>query len=306
MRRMTRMPALALCALLAAAPSPSPSLDTVVAKPPSSDFSPLTSGTFHGSFTAHDWALNATGVSATETESTLNRNGFVQGYGLVWASNTQRRALVEIVMAFAGGQGARRTLTALEASEKRDPTYQHANTLSGIDPYYGSHLYDATNKVYEDGFSFTKGNDLFQVYVGSTSDNNLDLATRQTKSQYDSAPDSTIPSSQWPENQQSNTTSPAYTAGVVFGILIVAVLVLGVIGVVVGLILRGRRRSVAQPYGAAGPATVQMSPDGRYWYDGQAWRDTTVEAPSWAQRSSDGTLWWDGRTWRPVPISPRG
>ena len=300
MRRMMRWPALATCFLLAATPSPSPSLDTVLAKPPTPDFVQLTSGPIHGAFTAHDWAANATGASASETEATLNRHGFVGGYGLVWASTTQRRALVEIVMAFTGGQGAHSTLTALEATEKRDASYLHANTLTGIEPYYGSHLYDATNRVYEDGFSFAKGNDLFQVYVASVNDDNLNLATSQVKAQYDAAPDSTIPSSQWPENAQSNA-SPAYAAGVIFGIVILAILVLGVIGVVVGLVLRGRRRAAAQAYGPIPTASVQMSPDGRYWYDGQAWRDTAVEAPASAQRSSDGTLWWDGRTWRPVP-----
>ncbi|HET7421305.1 MAG TPA: hypothetical protein VFL27_13095 [Candidatus Dormibacteraeota bacterium] len=290
---------------LASTPSPSPSLDTVLAKPPSSDFSVLTSSPFHGAFSAHDWAINSSGVSASETESTLNRNGFVAGYGLAWVSTTQRRALVEISMAFTGGRGARMTLTALEASEKADASYQHANTLSGIDSYYGSHLYDSTNKVYEDGFSFTKGNDLFQVYVGSPTDNNLALATSQAKAQYDAAPDSTIPSSQWPENAQSSG-SAAFNAGSLFTLLIVLVLVLGGIGVVVGLVLRSRRRppAYAQAYGPTAAYGPQMSPDGKYWYDGQTWRDADTEVPPGAQRSSDGALWWDGRTWRSVPQSP--
>ena len=297
--------ALAPLSASAATPSPSPSLDTVLAKPPASDFTVLTSSPIHGEFTAHDWAVNGTGVSSSETEATLNRNGFVTGYGLTWVSTSQRRVLVEISMAFTGGRGAKRTLLALETSEKADASYKHDNTLTGIDSYYGSHLYDATNKVYEDGFSFTKGNDLFQVYFGAPTDNNLAAATSQAKTQYDSAPDSTIPSSQWPENAQTSN-SAAYTAGSVFGLLIIGALVVGVIGVVVGLVLRSRRRppAMAQTFAPVPLSGLQMSPDGNYWYDGQNWRDAATEVPPGAQRSSDGTLWWDGRTWRPAPQPP--
>ena len=296
--------ALAPLGASAATPSPSPSLDAVLAKPPSSDFSVLTSSPMHGEFNAHDWAQNSSGASSSETEATLNRNGFVAGYGLTWVSTAQRRALVEISMAFTGGRGAKRTLLALESSEKADARYKHANPLTGIDSYYGSHVYDATNKVYEDGFSFTKGNDLFQVYFAAPTDDNLAAATSQAKAQYDSAPDSTIPSSQWPENAQ--TSNAASTTGSVIGLLIIGVLVLGVIGVVVGLVLRSRRRppAMAQTFAPVPLSGVQMSPDGNYWYDGQNWRDAAAEVPPGAQRSSDGTMWWDGRTWRPAPQPP--
>lgn len=283
---------IALVPITALAATPSPSLETVLAQPPGSDFTELTTATFHGRFTAHDWASNSIGATAAETESTLNRYGFVDGYGLEWASTSARRALVEIVMAFGGGQGARKTLTALEAADKRDPHYQHATTLSGIDPSYGVHAFDSSTGVYTDGFSFVKGNDVFQVYFASIKDDNLAPATSQAKLQYDSAPDSTIPSSQWPENA-SRIPSSAYQAGVTsFWVL----MILGGIAVVAALVIRSRRRASVPVYGA-----VQLSPDGRYWYDGQGWRDASQEVPPTAQRSADGTLWWDGRTWRPVP-----
>jgi len=285
---------------VSATPSPSPSLDSVLAKPPSSDFAELTTGTFHGDFTAHDYALNATGATAAETETTLVHYGFVAGYGKEWASTASRHALVEIVMAFTGGQGARKTLTALEKADKADTHYQHSNTLSGVDPSYGVHLFDSSSSVYEDGFGFVKGNDVFAVYFASTQDDNLAPATSQAKAQFDGAPDGTIPSAQWPENASSNST--AFKAGQIFGVLLVAVLVIALIAVGVGLLLRSRRRD-AMPAGSGAPGApvVQMSPDGNYWYDGQGWRDAAQEIPPTAQRSSDGTLWWDGRNWRPVP-----
>lgn len=314
MRRVIRLLISAAALFIVLAPmtaladtaTPSPSLDTVLAKPPASDYVQLTTGTFHGEFTAHDWAANSSGVSPTETETTLNHYGFVQGYGLEWSTPSPRRALVEIVMAFTGGQGAQKTLTALERADKSDPHYQHSNTLSGISPSYGVHLFDSSRSVYEDGFGFTKGNDLFAVYFASTQDDNLALASTQSKTQFDGAPDSTIPSSHWPENAQSSAPSTGGAAFLPFAGLAVGL----VIGLVAVVLIRARRRTpaFAQAYAPAGMAGVptsglQMSPDGKYWYDGQAWRDASTEAPPTAQRSSDGSLWWDGQTWRPVPQS---
>ena len=300
-----------LTASASATPSPSPSLDTILAKPPSADYAELTTGTLHGEFTAHDWAANATGVSASETEATLKKDGFLDGYGKTWASNSARKALVEAVMAFSGAQGAKKALTALEASDKADSHYTHADTIAGIDPYYGGHFVDSKNGTVEDLFVFAKGNDVFFVIYASIKDDVLTLASSQAKAQYDSAPGSTIPSSQWPENSVSH--SGAYQFGYAVGMILPIAFILGVIGVVVGLIIRSRRRAAVPAYGAAAAApgiapAVQLSPDGNYWWDGQAWKDASQEAPPMAQRSSDGTLWWDGRTWRPVPqpVQPLG
>jgi hypothetical protein len=49
---------------------------------------------------------------------------------------------------------------------------------------------------------------------------------------------------------------------------------------------------------AGGPT---LSPDGRYWWDGTAWRDTGFSVPPSAPRSEDGHYWWDGARWRSVP-----
>jgi hypothetical protein len=289
-----------ITAAAAATPSPSPSLDSILAKPPGSDYAELTTGTLHGEFTAHDWAASATGVSASETEATLKKDGFVDGYGKTWASSSTRKALVEAVMAFSGAQGAKKALTALEASDKADSHYTHADSITGINPYYGGHFVDSNNSTVEDLFVFAKGNDVFFVILASTKDDALTLATSQAKTQFESAPDSTIPSSQWPENAVSG--SGAYQVGYAVGRIFSIAFIVGVVLLVVGLILRRRRRAAVPGYGAAAPATaVQLSPDGNYWWDGQAWRDASQEAPPVAQRSSDGNLWWDGRTWRPVP-----
>ena len=291
--------ALAPLTALAASPSPSPGLDTVLAPAPSG-FAELTTASLHGEFTAHDWAVNASGASPQETESTLNRFGFVDGYGKEWSSASLRRGLVEAVMAFSGGSGAKKALTALESTDKADSHYAHPDTISGIDTYYGAHF--TPTGAFEDEFVFIKGNDLFIVIFAGAQDTVLSPATDQAKAQFDSAPAETIPSSQWPGNQQSSSSSGFGGIGLIVPIIVITAIIAAVVGVI-----RRRQRPPAMAMGTYAPPTmsatgeVQMSPDGNFWWDGQAWRDAAHEAPPFAQRSSDGSLWWDGRTWRPVP-----
>jgi hypothetical protein len=297
--------ALGPLAASAATPSPAPSLDSVLAKPPSSDFAELTTGQLHGEFTAHDWATtNGTNnANATETEATLNRDGFVDGFGKTWASTAAGHAMVEAVMAFTGGSGARKALTALEASDKADPSYKHADTISGIDPYYGAHFADTSSNTVGDLFVFAKGNDVFFVILASAKDDVLTIAAQQAKTQYDTAPGSTIPSSQWPENAVSNVAS----SFPVFAVVIAVIFIIAVVAIVAVLAMRRRgptpmmAGAMAGAPGMAAEAGLQLSPDGNYWWDGQGWKDAALEVPPTAQRSGDGTLWWDGRTWRPVP-----
>jgi len=48
---------------------------------------------------------------------------------------------------------------------------------------------------------------------------------------------------------------------------------------------------------------AQLSPDGRYWWDGTAWHDCLRNPPPPSVRSADGAHWWDGGSWRTVPAS---
>ena len=48
---------------------------------------------------------------------------------------------------------------------------------------------------------------------------------------------------------------------------------------------------------------AQLSPDGRYWWDGTAWHDGLQNPPPPSVRSADGAHWWDGGSWRLVPVS---
>jgi len=291
--------ALAPLAVFAASPSPSPGLDTVLAPAPSG-YAELTTAPLRGEFTAHDWAVNASGASQQQTESTLNHLGFVEGYGKAWSSGSLRHDLVEAVMAFSGARGAKTMLTAVESTDKADSHYSHPDTITGIDPYYGAHF--TLNGAFEDEFVFVKGNDLFFVVMGGAQDDVLAAAIDQAQAQFDSAPAETIPSSQWPENANNSSEGPDW--GTLSADVVAGIFVLGVIVFVVRGIRRGRRMAVASTHARqvmAGSGDVQMSPDGNFWWDGQAWKDAAHEAPPFAQRSNDGSLWWDGRTWRPIP-----
>jgi len=284
-----------------AAPTPSPSLNTVLAQPPSG-FTELTTSPFHGSFTAHDYAQSSGSDKADQVEKTLNEFGFVDGFGKTWLHQTDRHALIEAVIAFKGAKGAKDWMTAAQADDKKSSSYTHADSVDGIATYYGGHFSYSSDGTVGDLFSFVKGNDLFIVGFVSTKDDVLTLAQNQAKSQYNSAPNETIPSSQWPENQ--NKSGP-FQVGYIIGGLLPVVVILGIAVAVFGVVRNRRRASTAPAMagtaGSGGAPGVQMSGDGKYWWDGQAWRDATTEAPPSAQRSADGALWWDGQTWRPVP-----
>ena len=293
--------AVALAPLTTSANSrPNPSLDTVLAAPPQSDFTELTTSPLHGTFTAHDWAsLSGSSSDAQQTEATLNRDGFVEGFGMTWRQATSGHTLLEAVMAFRGGRGAQSALNGMEASDKADASYTKADRASGINFYYGAHFVDASNQVIEDFFAFVKGNDIFGIAFVSNKDDVLDDATRQIESQYSRAPGLTIPMSEWPENANPMASFPIAVVGAGLGFVVV------IVGLIAFFLLRRRPSATQGIYASFAPAlSLQMSPDGHYWWDGTAWRDATQDVPPQAQRSSDGAYWWDGARWRPVPQPP--
>ena len=303
MARVNRLLYAATISLLAlvpvaasAAPSPSPGLDTILATPPSG-YAELTSSPFHGLFTAHEYAQASNSIKADDIEKTLNRDGFVSGFGKTWIHQASAHAMVEAVLAFTGNKGAKDWLVAAEAGDKSDPNYDHADSISGISPYYGGHFKYPDSSTEGDVFSFVKGNDVFIVGLVSTKDDVLQLAMTQTQTQYSSAPNETIPSAQWPENTSKGGGLPVLGVGII-GLLVV-------VAVVAVVAMTMRRRSALSPamagVGAGIPGGVQMSNDGNYWWDGQTWRDASREVPPSAQRSGDGALWWDGQKWRAVP-----
>jgi hypothetical protein len=283
-----------------ATPSPSPPLEGVLAPPPASDYieaTPGGAGLLEGPFNSRDWSLlAASGTEATRTQQTLDRDGFVAGYGRTWVQRGTRHVLIEGVFAFSGGRGAKSYFSQSQLADKALPSYKGPLTVEGIPTYYGEQLYDAAQGLYTHAFAVVKGNDLFLTAVASLKDDLGNSGATQTKKQYDLAPPFTIPPAQWP----SEGTTAANDIGRVAAGVLIGVLVLGVIGVIVGFVIRSRQRPSMLIAGASPAVTVTLSPDGKYWWDGVAWKDTEQEVPPAAQRSGDGQSWWDGRAWRPI------
>jgi len=246
--------------------------------PAPSSYTAETSSALSGSFTSHNLS-SAWGSRAAEAQSALEQDGFVDGYGIIVVNHTVHHRLLEYIVAFAGGRGAMNWLSFAEAGDKADPTYQHSDSISGIDSYYGEHNAYPSNTV-SDAFVFVKGNDFFVVAFESTQDDVLNLAITRAKNQYDSAPNSTIPAAQWPENAKAATSSQGaaspnapFALGGLIADAIIAVLAVGVILLLVGLVMRYRRgRTLATAVPLEMPAGVQISPDGGFWWDGEQWR----------------------------------
>ena len=285
----------------ASSPSPSPSLDGVLAAPPASDFvelSATTPGIFEGSFDAKGYVtINGT-RDPTNDQRTLEHDGFVSGYGRTWVQRVTSHVLEEAVLAFNGADGAAKWMRQAEVADKALGSYKSSLSVDGVAAYYGLHLFDSASSTYSDGFVVLKGNDAFLVVFASPKDDLGTAASTQAKKQYDAAPDVTIPRSDWP--QTASASSPAFLIGSLAGVILVVALIVGLVVFVIGRSRRRPQLAAAIPVAAAPPPAVQMSEDGHFWWDGQTWRDAANEIPPAAQRSSDGHFWWDGKTWRPV------
>jgi hypothetical protein len=280
-----------------ASSSPSPALDTLLLAAPSPDFveSKDHPGDDQGPLDAAQYAATFVGRTA-DTEKELADAGFIAGYGRTWVSLPAEQVLIEEVIAFTGGRGAKQWLAITEPGANHDPDYQHPSTVAGIDPANGGHFHYSSGTLrYGDDFGFVKGNDFFYVHIASAKDDAAALAATQTKAQFDFAPLYTISPSEWPEAASKSSAS----VGRIIWLVVI------VVTVVISLIARSRRPTPVGGPTTAMAATLQTSPDGNYWWDGREWKDINQWVPPSAQRSADGTWWWDGTRWRPVPPLPK-
>ena len=85
----------------------------------------------------------------------------------------------------------------------------------------------------------------------------------------------------------------AATYAIVGGLVLLAAV--ATLAVAMVATLRVRRPAMA--------LIAQLSPDGRYWWDGITWHDGVLETPPQYVRSADGAYLWDGRVWRPLARS---
>ena len=279
--------------------SPSPTLDSVLAAPPATDYAQEAQGSsLEGDFDVGGYVDFLTTNDSTNTRSTLLGDGFVHGFGRTWVQQASNHLLLEVAIAFKGSAGAKKWLTSARSSDESDRFYKGSITVSGIDAYYGVHFADPTAPAYADVVSFVKGNDYFIIGFVSSADDLGDTASTQSRKQYDAAPAYTIPPSQWPETPQNSavrflTGLPpvAYAGGGLLVSLLLAAMVVAAAVIV-------RRRRAERPLTAG---SLLLSEDGRWWWDGGGWRDSVAEVPPGVLRSDDGAYWWDGAAWRPAP-----
>jgi len=194
-------------AMAGSTPTPSPHLSQVLAAPPSTGYRELASnmpGILEGPFDAGTYA-SIGGLDAQSTINTLAKDGFVSGFGRAWVQQSPARVMVEIVVAFTGGNGAKQWLQQSHSADMTDPTFQHSITVEGIESYYGARMSDSSS-YFADAFLFVKGNDGFLVSTISSVDDLGDSAAAQTRVQYRHAPPYTIPPSGWPGAKSSRFT----------------------------------------------------------------------------------------------------
>lgn len=190
-----------------AAPTPNPHLSQILAEPPSTGYVELSSNTpgiLAGPFDAGTYA-SIGGLDMQSTINTLAKDGFIAGYGRAWVQQSPSRVMVEIVVAFTGGKGAKQWLQQSQEADMTDPTFQHSITVDGIETYYGARMSDSSS-YFADAFLFVKGNDGFLVSTISAVDDLGDSAAAQTRVQYRHAPAYTIPPSGWPGARASRFT----------------------------------------------------------------------------------------------------
>jgi len=302
-------------AAAAPSPSPSPSLDSILVAPSGAgyvqDYQAFPG--VQGSFEAVDLLVFMGPAKPSQTYRSMQEEGFIAGYGRAWFDRSANHLLVELVVAFTGGQGAMKWLPEARSINESYPDASGDFSVSGIDASYGVKYVNTSSAYYSNAAGFVKGNDFFIVDLISGKNDLGDAASTQAKKQYDAAPAGTIPTSQWPENAPSATPSAANRPNPVGSLPVELLVIVGVAGVllvavaVVGVLLvrRAGRPSVATASVAPAPtqAALQLSADGTHWWDGQAWKDASLEPPpvEVAQRSADGYYWWDGQRWREMP-----
>jgi hypothetical protein len=236
--------ALVLPVSVAAAPAPKPHLSEILAEPPSEGYVEVqshTPGVLEGPFDAGEYA-SIGGADYGTTFLALRNDGFIAGYARAWVQLSPGRVLVEIVVAFSGGTGAKAWLQQSELADLADPNFKHSISVDGIETYYGARMSDSMT-YFADAFLFVKGNDGFLVSTISSADDLGDSAAEQTRVQYRRAPPFTIPPSGWP-----GAAAPQFTIAdaAALGLAAVALIVSGAV------LAAARRRRKRYSAGSSG------------------------------------------------------
>src|SRR5215467_2980040 len=178
---------------LAAQPTPTPSLSTMLLAP-SGSYTESTNPQEDGPLSAADYA-----GSDTNALNQLRRDGYVQGYARTWLGQDQKHLVVEEVIAFGGRRDAASWLSTFKGMTTSQYLVRPI-AADGVDSYFGAHYADPSRPLYFDVGAFLKGNDFFTISAVSEADDLGDTATSQAQRTFDAAPAYSISPNQWPEN----------------------------------------------------------------------------------------------------------
>jgi hypothetical protein len=277
-------------------------LHPLLAAPATADWIdvPSTPKSLVGDFTAHDYAayLQAAGTSPGATEFDLNLYGFTRGYALEWEQRGSQDVLIERLFEFRQPSGSRAWSSLLKLGGTTSSYFTRNIPMPPSVPNSYGALFTWPDGTLQIRLGFWKGNVAFVIHTDSLTNDLSATGVAQAAAEYTNAPLQT----EVPPGAGLVVNDWVRNIGIAAGALAVAVALLTTITIV--LITR-RRRPAAFLTGGPGmaPGGPTMSADGAYWWDGQRWRDATVEAPATATRSPDGAHWWDGRAWRALPAS---
>ena len=250
----------AVSVLLAVPASAATDLRSVLAEPPpSSDWVEMSPSedTRTGPFSAHryDGWVNDKG----DSERTLNSYGFVAGYDRAWQQSGTDVYLVERVFEFTGVDGAQNWLEDLRHANQESTDYVGDISTLAEGTSFAVELKDADGtrafRVY-----FAKGNLMFEVRVSEATTDLSGFTLQQAQKQYDQAPDEIL--------VVQGSSRPAFLSRAPTVAILGGWFVLVVIAVGAGLLTLVI--SSSRPAGT--PAGAPISPEGYYWWDGQAWR----------------------------------
>ena len=261
------MVAAALLTQVAAA-SPVPDLRSYLAPAPAGDWfeHPADPTDAIGPFDAATYGASVDDNGASERA--LGRLGFVSGYGRDWVQRGSQDFLVERVFEFGSPEGAIRWLNDLKTSNETSSEYKQ--DIPALDSLlvlsFGVELDFSGGREYR--VEFVKNDFFYAIHMGSAT-NDLSAAARaQAVAQYEMAPDN-------PALPAASVRTSLFSPLIVGSFLASVVLFVALISVIVIVGLTQRRRQ-ASPMPAA---SVYVSPDGAYWWDGAHWHPIATDPP---------------------------